>query len=175
MGNIITGDIKMKKKILSFVLLFAFFITGCDISNNPTAKVEELLSNYQMLDDKIDVSYVQFIGDVELTSDLKDHYEKVMKKQYRNLSYEIKEEKIDGDIATVTTEIKVIDFKKVLEGKKIDDNTSVEYHQEVLKELEQVTEKVVYTIDFSLKKDQKGIWVVEGLDADEQSKLLGMS
>ncbi len=165
----------MKKRSLIFFLLLALFITGCNLGNNPTARVEEYLGKYQMLENDIEISYVQLIGDVEIDDDLKERYEKVIQHQYRNLSYEIKEEKIDGDTATVTTEIEVADFKKILEDNRVDDNTTKKIHQNVLKKLEKASEKVTYTIDFIVKKNKEGTWTVEKLEATDQNKLLGMS
>ena len=89
----------MKKVFSLFVLLFLF---GCSLNNSPTSKVEELLNKYQMLDADIK-SEIDSITDKEnLTETQKDRYKKIIESQYKNLSYEIKDEKIDGDIATIT-------------------------------------------------------------------------
>lgn len=101
----------MKKKILMIILCFVVLV-GCELSNNPTSKTEAFLLDYQMLKDNISINYTDLIEDTNVSTDIKEGYKDLIKKQYRNLSYEIKEEIIDGDIATVTTEIKVMDYKK---------------------------------------------------------------
>ena len=95
------------KKIIS-ILLLILFITGCNLSNTPIAKTEEYLNKYQMLDKSIDTSYTNLTNNTNLTSNEQKRYEKLIKKQYRNLVYEIKEESINGTTATVPVKIKVI-------------------------------------------------------------------
>ena len=41
-------------------------------------------------------------------------YKELMKKQYKDLTYTIKEELIDGNNATVTVEIEVYDYNKAI-------------------------------------------------------------
>ena len=43
----------MKKIILTIILTISIILTGCSIANTPTAKVEDLLSDYQKLENKI--------------------------------------------------------------------------------------------------------------------------
>ena len=164
----------MKKKIFIIASLFVVVLTGCELGNTPTSKVEDLLSRYQMLDDSIAISYVDLSQDSNIDNDLKKRYEALIKKQYQNLAYEVKEEMIDGDIATVTTQVEVVDYAKVIE--KYDQNVSDDdYHEKVLKALESATEKVTYTIDFIVNKDEEGDWNVQVLSELEQDKLLGMN
>ena len=97
------------KKIL-IIILFFIILTGCELNNNPTSKVEELLGNYQGLNKSINYNYIELSKEAGLNQELIDKYESLLKKQYRNMVYEIKEEKIDGNKATVTTEIEGIDY-----------------------------------------------------------------
>lgn len=48
-----------------------------------------------------------------MNEDQKNTYSDIMKRQYEDLTYEIKDEVIDGDNATVTVEIEVYDYYKV--------------------------------------------------------------
>lgn len=162
----------MKKKILIISFLFISFLVGCELSNNPTSKVEEYLSKYQMLDKDINISYTELADETELDNDTKNRYEELIKKQYRNLSYEVKEETIDGETATVTVQIKVVDYQKVLDKYKKENE---EYHNQVLAELENATEKATYTIPFLVKKDKRGNWEMEPLSTLERQKLLGIN
>ena len=43
----------------------------------------------------------------------KSTYSDIMKKQYKDMTYKIKDEVIDGDTATVTAEIEVYDYYKI--------------------------------------------------------------
>ena len=107
------------KKLLVTLLLSLSLVTGCDMlddmDNTPTKKVEAYLNKYQTLNDdvvnQIDESTVQ---DTDFTEEQVEEYKKIIKNNYQKMTYKIKDEKIDGDKATVTAEIVVIDYTKSL-------------------------------------------------------------
>ena len=102
----------MLKKI-KFLLLFLFLLTGCTLGNTPTSRVEELLSSYQRLDKNIVISYEKLSSTVE-DANLISEYQKLVKRQYQNMVYEIKDEKINGDLAIVSVSISVFDYGSVV-------------------------------------------------------------
>ena len=119
------------------------------------------------------------IQDENLTDEQSTRYKKLLEKQYSNLSYDIKNEKIDGDNAVISTEIKVINYKKAIndtynyyQGR--DDYTVEEYNNTKLKNLEKEKEKVTYTIDFDVKKDKDGNWKIASLSNETIKKIQGM-
>ena len=154
----------MKKIILLIILLF---ITACTLNNNPTSKTEELLGKYQGLDRSIKYNYTYFTNENNTN---KEEYIELIKKQYQNLTYEIKEEKIDGNIATVTTQIEVTDYKKNLDKYKKEEITE----KELIDNLNKEKNKVNYTIDFTIKKEKNGNWKLENLNEEQKQKLLGI-
>ena len=161
------------KKIL-IIILFFIILTGCELNNNPTSKVEELLGNYQGLNKSINYNYIELSKEAGLNQELIDKYESLLKKQYRNMVYEIKEEKIDGNKATVTTEIEVIDYKSIIDKYTNKDEKTSETHEQIINELNNETDKITYTIDFSLIKNKEGNWKLEKLTTEEEKKLLGI-
>lgn len=102
----------MKKKLIVFLSLLVMFVTGC--GNNmsaPSEKVEEFLGRYQSMDSNILTQLDNVISNDETMNDTqKKDYKTLMEKQYQNLSYKIKDEKIDGDKAEVLVEIEVFDY-----------------------------------------------------------------
>ena len=102
----------MKKKLIVFLSLLVMFVTGC--GNNmsaPSEKVEEFLGRYQSMDSNILTQLDNVISNDETMDDTqKKDYKTLMEKQYQNLSYKIKDEKIDGDKAEVLVEIEVFDY-----------------------------------------------------------------
>ena len=98
-------------KIL-LIIISIFFIVGCgNMMNTPTKKVEEFLSKYQTLDKKVIDQLDDVMEDADsFTDEQKEKYHDLMKKQYQNLSYKIKEETEDGDNAVVTVELEVLDY-----------------------------------------------------------------
>ena len=172
-GNTTSGE-DMKKIMLT--LLVVFLLTGCMIGNTPTSLVENLFNKYQMLDDDIKNEIDTMLSEQNLTDEQINRYKKLLENQYKNLSYTIKEEMIDGDRAIVTVEIEVIDYKKAIGDFNFDSNlyTKYEYDNKKLDLLEEADEKVIYTIDFSVSKDSDGNWHLDSLSNATLKKIEGM-
>lgn len=166
------------KKIIS-VFIFLLLLVGCSLSNTPTSQVEDLLSKYQKLDNDIKEGIDDVLEGETLTSVQKDRYRKLIEKQYKNLTYEVKDEKIDGSIATITTEIEVLDYKKIVneinssyQGRN--DYTVEDYNNAKIEALEDAKDKVTYTINFQVIKDDNGNWKLASLDNEIIKKIQGM-
>lgn len=162
----------MKKAIL--ILISFSLLVGCDLGNTPTSRVEELLSNYQMLKNNIPISYEDLTADSNLDKNIKTRYVDVIKKQYQDLSYEVKDEEIDGNIATVTIQIEVMNYKESIGKYNEDDYESSKYHELVLEDLENTKEMITYTLEISLTKDKNNTWIVDDLTTENKAKLLGI-
>ncbi len=153
------------KKLIGIGL--CILLCGCnDLSNTPTKKTEEFLKKYQALDNSVLTDLDNVLNsDNTLNENQKIMYKDIMKKHYQNLSYEIKNETIDGDEAIVTVEISVTDFKKVLdEANNYMNNNMEEFYDEngnysiskfndyKLNKLKDAKDKVRYTLEISLSK-----------------------
>ena len=172
------------KKVL-YCLMAIVLLTGCSCSanmgNTPTKKVEEYLNKYQTNDDDVvsDLDNV-LTNDTTLTSDERTDYSDFMKKHYQDMQYEIKDEMIDGDTATVDAEITVRNYANAInEANQYridnsdefnDENTFAGYRLDRLKE---VTDTETYTITFHLTKENEE-WKIENLSDDDLRKLSGM-
>lgn len=170
----------MKKKLIFGMLLVSllFIFTGCtDLMNTPTKRVEELFSKYQTLDKDITKEIDTLVKSENLTDEEANRYRNIIEKQYKMLVYNVKDEKIDGDNATVTVQIEVLDYKSAIQKVDLnyqDDNyDKIKYTQDKLDALEQTKDKVTYTIEVPLvKKDKK--WQVSNLSNDDLKKIQGM-
>lgn len=175
------------KKIL-YILISLFFVSGCsNISNTPTKQVESFFNKYQTLDSEVlnDLDKV-IIDDTKLNETNRKEYREVMKKQYKNMTYKIKDETIDGDKAIVTVEITVLDLGKIIreaadyknnhieefkdEDGNYDENKYIDY---LIPRLKEAKEKVRYTLDINLTKIDKK-WKIDGIDSDTEDKILGI-
>lgn len=166
------------KKIVS-LFIFLLLLVGCSLSNSPTSKVEELLNKYQTLDNDIKSGIDDILKEEKLDETQKERYHKVIERQYRNLTYQIKNEKIDGDIAIITTEIEVYDYKKIVNEtnnyyQEKEDYTVEDYNNTKLDKLEKAKDKIKYTIDFEVKKDSSGNWKLSSLSNETIKKIQGM-
>lgn len=197
----------MKKKILflSSLVIFSLFIVGCGMKDmdSPTSVVEGFLGKYQSMDSSV-LSQLDSIisNDTSMNDDQKKDYKSLMERQYQNLSYKIKDEEIDGDVATVDVEIEVFDyassintsreyFKDHQDEFKSDDSWNGDLENEngevvggvidnlasfidfKIKELMDVTDKTKYDITFYLsKKDDK--WILDDLNDSDREKIHGL-
>ena len=178
------------KKILIAVTLTIILVTGCqnNMMNTPTKRVETLFNNYVTLDKKVldDLDEI-LLSETIMTTEQKDRYRKILKRQYQNLSYEIKDETVDGDNATVEVEIEVYDYKKIIDEAEVylkdnqkdflmeDEKTTdvSKFNDYKLEKLEDAKDKVTYTLNLTLKKvDDK--WVLDDLTDTEISKIHGL-
>lgn len=177
----------MKKIIIFLTILFV--LTGCDnkLLNTPTKKVEMFFQKYQSLDNDVleqldDVTN----NEISFNDKQKEEYKELMKKHYQSLKYNIKDEIVDGDTATVTVEIEVTDYSKILEdannylekNKKEFFDKNGEYDETLFNEyrldkLKKANESVKYTIDMTLTKID-GKWVIDDVSNDTSDKIQGI-
>jgi len=175
----------MKKRYL--VLLIMILLTiGCNMmGNTPAAKVEEVLKKYQSNSDAVRAELGDYLNTLNMNMTNRDAYQDIYLRQYSDLKYEIKNERIDGNRAVVTVEVTVYDYHKA-EGILnnyinlhqadffndegiFDENKAYQYR---LDELRKVTERVTYTIDFTLTKNN-GEWQIDNLTNEQLQKLHG--
>lgn len=178
----------MKKMLIAFIMVL--FLTGCnnDLMNTPTKRVETMLNNYVTLDEEVvDDLDNTLLEETVMTNEQKSRYKDILKRQYQNLSYEIKDETIDGDTATVEVEIEVYDYRKIIDAADdylnnnqdeflTEDGTTTDiskFNDYKLDLLEEAKAKVTYTLNLTLKKvDDK--WTLDDLTDTEISKIHGL-
>ena len=172
-----------------FVLIISvmFLLVGCSLTNSPSKSVSELFKKYQSLDNSV-LENLELItegmDDLSSESERQD-YRKVMKTQYSDLKYEIKDEDIQGDEAIVKVNISVYDYYKIqkealdyrdehqdefLTEDVYDESKFLKYK---LKNMMEASERVTYTIDVRLKKENNK-WEVLEFDKDTLQKIHGV-
>jgi len=178
----------MKKIFLALVL--AFTLTGCDLQNmdnTPTKKVEAFFDKYQTLDSNVlnDLD-LTIADDTTIDETTRSGYREFMKNHYQDLEYEIKDETIDGDNATVVAEVTVRDYSKVLNDADVYRETNAtEFNDETgsyspalfseyrLNKMKDVAETVTYTLNLTLTK-QDDEWVMDELSEIDEQKMNGL-
>ena len=127
-----------------------------------------------MLDNDIEVDYTTLTGDITLNEEQIKTYNNIIKKQYKNLTYEVKEEEIDGNNAIVTIQIEVKNYKDTINKYNKQDYETTKYHELVTKSLDTTKEMITYTLDITLTKDNNDIWILDPLTEENKNKLLGI-
>lgn len=165
----------MKKKLLLFVLPIILLV-GCTMTNTPTSKVEDLFNKYQTLDADINTGINTILDEQNLSNTQKERYRDILEKQYKNLTYQIKDEIIDGETATVVAEIEVTDLKKTIKDLVFDSAiyTKETFDEEKLNRLEEAKDKVKYTLELTLTKDSNDEWKLDALTNENIKKIQGM-
>jgi len=176
----------MKKFLL--LISFVLILVGCEsVMNNPTKRVETFLNKYQTMDEEVLKQLDTTLNNnSDLTKAQKEEYKNLMKKQYQNLTYTIKDEEIDGDKAIVKVEIEVYDFNKAMNdaddyllqnpdefilGEDLVDNEKFMDYK--IKQMKNTMDKVKYTIEFNLtKEDDK--WTLNNVDEITRQKIHGI-
>ena len=175
---------KMKKLLI--VLVLTLLVVGCgNMMDTPTKKVEALLNKYQTQDKEVLEQLDSVVEEAGILSDdQQDKYRNLMKRQYQNLNYKIKNETEDGENATVTVEIQVFDYGKAIadaenylanntdefiisETNSIDSSKYMDYK---IEKMSSTSSKVTYTINFSLTKVDDE-WVLNNLNDIDRLKL----
>ena len=177
----------MKKKLLTIgsILILCLGLFGCGIKNTPKKKVETLLMSYQSNNDSIVSELEDYVRTLTSSDNYFEEYKKVYLKQYQDLKYEIKDERIDGDNAVVTAQIEVYDYYKtendvnnyIATNPNEFNNNGVYDALKGLKyridELNKSKDRVIYTIDFSLTKVNDN-WTIDNLSEEDLEKIHGI-
>jgi PBP1b-binding outer membrane lipoprotein LpoB len=177
----------MKRKLI--ILVSLLFLAGCALTSSsasPKKAVEDMLGKYQSLDAVVIDQLDDVIAAQNFTTKQKGDYETLMRKQYQNMTYVVKEETIDGNTAIVAVEIEVYDFatsNKESEtyfsenpDKFLGNNNQTSdtlYQDYKIKQLQKVTDRIKYTLDLSLTKTDNE-WKLDDLSDMERQKIHGL-
>lgn len=175
------------KKII--ILLIVVILTGCDeknLMNTPTKKVEMFFENYQTLSDDVISDLNRVTAEEELfNTENREKYIELMKKHYQELTFEVKDEKVDGNTALVTVEIEVKDYSKALEEadsyleeNKEEFEENGKYNEFLfmdykIKKLSEVKDTVKYTLDLTLSKIDD-VWTLDNISNIDEQKINGV-
>ncbi len=173
----------MKKVIV--LLFMLLLVVGCNLSNTPSSKVEMYLNGLNDLNDDVVMDIETKVSSENLTNENKEIYKKVLRRQYEDLKYEIKEESLNGDEAFVIVKINVYDFHKeeVNSINYMNDNTNEFsdvngifdnnlFNTYRLNKLNEIKDRIDYEIKFNLTKNN-GEWVVQNPDKETLEKING--
>lgn len=178
------------KKVLIFIgSILIIGLTGCStsINNTPTKKVEEFLTKYQILDSEVIDDLDKVIEEEEKFNTVnREEYRELIKSQYQDMTYLVKNETINGDKAIVEVEITVKDYKKVMDEAEVYRNNNISlftdelgnyketmYIEYVIKQLKEAKETVKYTLELGVTKNDKK-WQIDQIDEDTEDKILGI-
>lgn len=177
----------MKKILITICISLIFLGCSTNINNTPTKKVEEFFNKYQRLDENVVNDLDKVIEEEEKFNTVnREEYKELIKNQYKDLTYVIKNETVNADKAIVEVEITVKNYKKTMDEAEIYRNNNLaefsdelgnyketQYIDYVIKQLKEVKETVKYTLNMSVSKQEKK-WQVDQIDSITEDKILGI-
>lgn len=167
------------KKILSLLLLL-LLLTGCG-KTSARMSVEDYLRKYKTLNSEVLLDLESVIEKENLNNEQQDKYRNILKKQYKDLTYEIVEEEYDDEASYVTVKVSVYDLYKAqsdasiyLENNKSefnDDNGVYDVNKYIdykLDKMQNTNDKIEYTIVFTVIKEDNKYVVMQPTETDLQ-------
>lgn len=174
----------MKKFIA--VIVTVLLLSACGLSSSPSGKVKAFLNGYVTLKDDVKADLDTKVASENLSEEAQNIYNDVLTRQYKNMKYEIKDEKIDGDKATVKVKLTVYDLYKIdKDTVNYMNNNPAEFNDENgvysenkfniyrLNQMLNTNETVNYEIDFYLN-NKDGEWIIESPDRVVLEKIHGL-
>ena len=175
------------RKYIKYLLIFAsiFILTGCLGLMGPSEKIEAMLDKYIKNDSSIIKELEDYLDLQELSDEEKARYEAIIKKEYAQIKYEIKNETIEDNNATVEVALSVIDLygaSTIAENYLLDNPTKFytdgiyDTHKFIdykLGIMEKYTETKDYTIYLNLSRHDD-IWYIEEPDEETLEKIHGI-
>ena len=165
------------KKIIVCVLVM-LMVTGCGM-NSASNAVTKYLKKYKTLDSEVLVDLESVIEKENLDEGEQDKYREVLKKQYKDLEFEIVDEEYDEEVGYVTVKIKVYDLYQAQKDATVYlENHRDEFNDEngvydqdkftsyKLDKMQNMNDKIEYTIIFTVNKEDDKYVVVQPTDND---------
>ena len=174
------------KRLLSIMICLVLFITLTGCSKTAKMTVEEYLDRYNSLDVEVLNDMNGVVNMENMSDEDKETYSSIFKKQYADLQYKILDEEYDGDEAIIKVKVSVYDYYKVQkEASTYLANNADEFNDEdgvydsskfikyKLEKMKMATDKVDYTIDFYVVKNDNN-WIVSSLSNADLEKIHGI-
>lgn len=174
----------MKKYLVT--LLTLILLCGCTMTGTPTLKVSEYLGKFNSLDEAVIQDMESAIIEENLSADNTTIYRDVLKRQYKDMKYDIVDEQINGDTAVVTAKITVYDYY----DSKVKSETYMNEHQDEfldqdsvfneesymkyrLDQMMNMNDTITHEVSFNLTK-QDDEWVIADIDRVTLEKIHGL-
>ena len=172
------------KKII--IILITIILCACSLTDSPSLKVKEYLDNFNNLNENVIEDMESAIIKENLSSSNTSIYREVLTKPYKDLKYDIVEEKINNDKSEVKVKVTVYDlYNSKLESENYmnenqneffnDENIFDEekYMKYKLDEMLKTKNTITHDITFNLTKINDE-WKIDNIDREVLEKIHGL-
>lgn len=160
----------MKKYLVFFLCIFC--LVGCTNKSSKEAVIE-YLEKYRNFTAEIEESLMKDLESVNWKKEQKEKYILLLKKQFVNLKYKIKEEIYNGEEATVLVDITVYNYHNSKREALKEQDESQNYIDKVLEKMNNETHTIKYTLVFKTNY-KEGVWVLEQPSEETLKKIEGI-
>ena len=147
---------------------------GCG-KKSASDEVIFFLEQYKKMNVSVINSLENDLAKEEWSDEQKERYRNVIKRQYKDMEYEIVHERYDSDLAFIDVKIKVYDYYKAQENidyYNIDNGMSLLDYK--INAMANTNDRIEYLIVFKLEKDTKGDYKIIDLDNSDIEKIHGI-
>ena len=159
----------MKKCLV--VVLCCILLCGCTKIHAKDAVIS-YLEKYRNFTTEIEQSLIDTLDEEKFTKEQREQYILLMKKQFVNLTYKIKEEIYNGDKATIVVNITVYDYHHSIREALKENSAEENYINLQLEKMSKEKKKTTYTIAIKTRYEEN-TWIVEQPDEDTIKKIQG--
>ena len=151
-----------------------FFLIGCS-NNTAKDRVIYFLGEYQELSADVMASLEQRLDNEQWNNEQKEKYRQIMKRQYRDLKYNIMDERFNNGTQYIDVKIEVYDFYMAQESVNYyEDNTSKSYLDFKLDAMMNTNDRIEYLLTFKLEKDDNNKYQIIDLQDSDIEKIHGI-
>ncbi len=188
--------IKINKRVAAIlgIVVFALLMIGIVVrmvtsrvsSSSPVGLTKEYFEKHHKEDKSLTSKIVYPFSD-KLNSYQEQRYKEIIKKQYRNIRYEIIDEYVGDVDSNITVKVTVTDLKDSYEkansyviahkdkflnsSNEMDDKKAIDYK---LGQLEKAVDSIDYSITINFYKNDKNQWVMSELSSSDLDKISGI-
>ena len=163
----------MKK--IGILIAIVILLSGC---GKKTARDEVInfLEQYQKLSaNVIGELEKNIIEEDEWSDKQKDKYRLVIKRQYKDLEYEIVNERYNDNLSFIEVKITVYDYYKINQDDEYYNmDSELSYLDYKLDKMQNTTDRISYNIIFNVEKDEDGNYNIIDLSNTDIEKIHGI-
>ncbi len=164
---------------VSILVVLLFLLSACT-KTDASFEVIKYLNKFKNHDEEVISSLHKLAIFEEISLEEQNLYELVMKRQYTDLEYKIKEEHYNGDEAYIGVDISVYDYEEsknramtIIKNEPQKYDTKEKILNLELQEMEKEEKRIFYTIDFEVAYE-KGKWKLKAPSKEILEKIHGI-
>ena len=162
----------MKK--ITAILVIILLLVGCG-KKTARDKVTMFLDQYKTLSASVIGELEKNLSEEEWSDEQKDKYRMVIKRQYKDLEYEILNERYNGNLTFIEVKVTVYDYYKAsIDDEYYNIENDISYLDYKLDRMQNINDRISYNIIFNVEKDENNEYQIIDLSNTDIEKIHGI-